>query len=79
MTGTLDSQGVHTRVALDAWGRSTYSSYPYTTTDTGTSFEYDAFGRVTRSTNADGSTATSTYRVPGRSDTSLDVQRAQPG
>jgi RHS repeat-associated protein len=60
-TGTLNSQGVRTRVALDEWGRATYASYPYTTTDLGTSYEYDALGRVKKITNPDGSTVGYSY------------------
>ena len=50
---TANAVGVRTRTEYDKFGRKTYESFPYTTTDVGTTFTYDALGRLTRATTSD--------------------------
>ena len=50
---TLNAVGVRTTTIYDAEGHKTYESYPYTTTNIGTTMAYDALGRVIARTNAD--------------------------
>ena len=59
---TENSVGVQTSTAYDAEGRKTYQSYPFVGTgDLGTTFTYDALGRVTSETNPDGSVRSREY------------------
>lgn len=44
---------VRTRIEYDPCGRKTYESYPFTTTDIGTHYEYDVLDRVKKSTTPD--------------------------
>ena len=58
---TVNGVGVMTRTEYDAEGRKQYQSYPFTSTDIGTTFTYDALGRLTRETNPDGTSRTRDY------------------
>lgn len=58
---TLDSASVRTRTAYDTDERVSYHSYPYTSTDVGTTITYDALGRVKRRTNPDATYIEYTY------------------
>ena len=54
--GTSNMVGVKTSIDFDAEGRKVFESYPFSGSDrTGTKFEYDALGRLTRVTHADDS------------------------
>ena len=60
-SSTENSQGVKTDVTYDACGRRTYESYPYSSSNVGTTFTFDALGRITRKTNADATFASYVY------------------
>jgi len=49
-----NSLGIKTDIDYDACGRTTYESYPYTTTNIGTTYTYDGLSRITRRTHPDG-------------------------
>ena len=58
---TINSAGIRTRTEYDSEGRQTYQSSPFTTDEVGTEFTYDALGRLTRQTNADGTARTRVF------------------
>ena len=60
-SGTQNSVGVQTDFTRDACGRRTYESYPFTSSNIGTSIQYDDLSRVTRKTNPDNTNTTFSY------------------
>ena len=66
---TVNGQGVNTDTSFDARGRTRYQSLPYCTTsgcsggtsNVGATYDYDGLGRVTKRTNADGSSVSYAY------------------
>ena len=61
---TVDNAGIHSSTTFDAEGRITYDGLPYggsQPVDRGVQVAYDALGRVTQRTNADGSSSNYSY------------------
>jgi YD repeat-containing protein len=60
-SGTSDAVGVSTDIDYDACGRTTYESYPYTSSNIGTTMTYDGLGRLKRRVHPDGRDQTFSY------------------
>lgn len=60
---TTDGAGAQSRTTYDADGRVIYASYPFGggVSEAGDTYEYDALGRPTKITRADGSTVATSY------------------
>ena len=48
---TQNSEGINTDIDYDACGRRVYESYPYTTNNIGSTYEFDALDRIRKRTN----------------------------
>ncbi|MGH9240431.1 MAG: hypothetical protein ACRD3G_20485 [Vicinamibacterales bacterium] len=64
-TRAVDANGVTTQTVYDAEGRVTFEGYPFSagSTEVGTHYQYDAFGRLVLRTNPDTTYASWTYNT----------------